>query len=98
MNINGAPFDSPMFKSHVRNVFVVIGDAVDHIDDLGSLNPILKELGAKHREYGAKTQHLEVSKTCTYTSLAVSKPHTWFKEYIVIIFNALSCIGIFKLF
>ncbi|XP_048733920.1 neuroglobin-like [Ostrea edulis] len=59
MNINGAPFDSPMFKSHVRNVFVVIGDAVDHIDDLGSLSPILKELGAKHRGYGAKKQHLE---------------------------------------
>ncbi|XP_061173333.1 neuroglobin-like [Saccostrea echinata] len=59
MNVNGAPFDSPMFKSHVRNVFTVIGDAVDHIDDLDSLSPILKELGTKHQGYGAKKQHLE---------------------------------------
>lgn len=60
MKVNGAPFDSPMFKSHVRNVFTVIGDAVNHIDDLDSLSPILKDLGVKHQGYGAKKEYLEV--------------------------------------
>lgn len=59
MKVNGAPFDSPMFKSHVRNVFTVIGDAVNHIDDLDSLSPILKDLGVKHQGYGAKKEYLE---------------------------------------
>lgn len=62
MNVNGAPFDSPMFKSHVRNVFTVIGDAVSHIDDLDSLSPILKDLGVKHQGYGAKREYLEVNR------------------------------------
>lgn len=61
MKVNGAPFDSPMFKSHVRNVFSVIGDAVNHIDDLDSLSPILKDLGVKHQGYGAKKEYLEVT-------------------------------------
>ena len=62
MNVNGAPFDSPMFKSHVRNVFTVIGDAVSHIDDLDSLSPILKDLGVKHQGYCAKREYLEVNR------------------------------------
>lgn len=72
MKVNGAPFDSPMFKSHVRNVFTVIGDAVNHIDDLDSLSPILKDLGVKHQGYGAKKEYLEVKNiyklTVVYTN------------------------------
>ena len=66
MNVNGTPFDSPMFKSHVRNVFTVIGDAVSHIDDLDSLSPILKDLGVKHQGYGAKREYLEVNRKLIY--------------------------------
>lgn len=71
MKVNGAPFDSPMFKSHVRNVFTVIGDAVNHIDDLDSLSPILKDLGVKHQGYGAKKEYLEVTTLKSISKLTV---------------------------
>lgn len=71
MKVNGAPFDSPMFKSHVRNVFTVIGDAVNHIDDLDSLSPILKDLGLKHQGYGAKKEYLEVTTLKSISKLTV---------------------------
>lgn len=48
MKVNGVFFDSLMFKSYVRNVFIVIGDVVNYIDDLDSFSFIFKDLGVKY--------------------------------------------------
>ena len=36
-----------------------VGKAVSKLDDLPSLVPVLKELGAKHASYGVKEAHCE---------------------------------------
>ncbi|KAK1793581.1 hypothetical protein P4O66_011963 [Electrophorus voltai] len=51
---------SPEFLDHVTKVMVVIDAAVNHLDDLHSLEDFLLNLGKKHHAVGVKTQSFAV--------------------------------------
>lgn len=47
-------------QAHGKKVMEKVGDAVDGLDDLDLLVPILKELGGRHVGYGVNKQLFEV--------------------------------------
>jgi len=53
-------YESPALKAHVLNVMKTVGTAVDGLDDLLKLEPVLRELGEKHVKYGVKDAHYGV--------------------------------------
>ncbi|XP_038047470.1 uncharacterized protein LOC119721462 [Patiria miniata] len=46
-------------RAHGKGVMETIGTAVDGLDDLGKIVPILKDLGTRHNVYGAKPEHFQ---------------------------------------
>ncbi|RVE57160.1 hypothetical protein OJAV_G00213670 [Oryzias javanicus] len=51
---------SPEFLDHVTKVMLVIDAAVNHLDDLHSLEDFLLNLGRKHQAVGVSTQSFAV--------------------------------------
>lgn len=47
-------------KKHALGVMETVGAAVDSIDDIDSLTPILLELGAKHVKWNIQDAHFDV--------------------------------------
>ncbi|XP_071963062.1 uncharacterized protein [Antedon mediterranea] len=45
------------FQNHSRQVMEMIGRAIQGLDDLELLVPIISDLGQRHRMYGAKPEH-----------------------------------------
>jgi hemoglobin-like flavoprotein len=44
-------------RNHIKLLFDTIGMAVDFIDDLGSLTPVIIQLGTRHHFYGVKQEY-----------------------------------------
>ena len=53
-------YGSPALKTHALGVMKTVGTAVSMLDDLSALVPVLKDLGAKHLQYGVKDAHCEL--------------------------------------
>ena len=53
----------PLFQSDLKRqgrlLMKMIATAVDHLDDLGTLVPVIQRLGQRHRVYGVKPAHYE---------------------------------------
>lgn len=53
----------PLFHSDLqqqgRLLMKMIGTAVDHLDDLGSLVPVVQKLGERHKKYGVQPGHYD---------------------------------------
>jgi hemoglobin-like flavoprotein len=52
-------YKSSALKRHALGVMTTVGKAVNMLDDLEALVPVLKELGAKHVNYGVEEAHCE---------------------------------------
>jgi hemoglobin-like flavoprotein len=54
----------PLFQTDIREqgrkLMDIIGFAVDRLDEAEKLTPTLRELGARHVEYGVKEDHYDV--------------------------------------
>lgn len=47
-------------ENHVKGVFDVVGTAVEMIDNLNQLSPVVVDLGTRHFHYGSRKEHLPV--------------------------------------
>jgi hypothetical protein len=52
-------YSSLALKRHALGVMKMVGKVVSMLDDLPALLPVLKELGAKHVNYGVSEGHCE---------------------------------------
>ncbi|XP_022090881.1 uncharacterized protein LOC110979416 [Acanthaster planci] len=50
---------NPDLRAHGKGVMETIGSVVAGLDDLGKIVPVLKDLGARHKIYGAKPGHFK---------------------------------------
>jgi len=53
-------YESPKLKSHAVGVISTVGTAVEGLNDLGALVPVLQGLGKRHVKYGVKPPHYDV--------------------------------------
>ena len=51
-------------RNHIKLLFDTIGMAVDFIDDLGSLTPVIIQLGTRHHFYGVKQEYYLIFGEC----------------------------------
>ena len=71
----------PRVRAHGTKVMQTVGSAVDRLNDLGSVVPLLQELATRHISYGVTKQHFSVimatigcfSITCYNSILKVAK-------------------------
>ena len=56
----GDIFDSPNMRKHVRKVVVAVDKAINGLNDLGTVAPLLTKLGTKHVGYGIKPEHYPI--------------------------------------
>lgn len=52
--------NSNAFMVHAHKVATSIGNAVENLEDLENLTPILKTLGYKHKKLGVKKEHYPI--------------------------------------
>lgn len=50
----------PRVRAHGTKVMHTVGSAVDRLNDLGSVVPMLQELATRHISYGVTKQHFSV--------------------------------------
>lgn len=52
---------NPQFIRHASKVGGALGSAIDHLDKPEELEELLTNLGIKHKKYGLKPEHFNVS-------------------------------------
>lgn len=52
-------FGSDGLRSHALRVMQTVDQAVQNLGSLNKIAPLLRDLGAKHRGYGASAKHCE---------------------------------------
>ena len=55
---------NPDVQKHALNVMETVGSAVDGLDDLEALTPVLLDLGAKHVQWDVQEEHFDVRRNC----------------------------------
>ncbi|XP_062503732.1 neuroglobin-like [Corticium candelabrum] len=51
---------NPDVQKHALNVMETVGSAVDGLDDLEALTPVLLDLGAKHVQWDVQEEHFDI--------------------------------------
>ncbi len=68
-----APLIKPMFKSDrdtiEKHFYELISFAVNEVEHFEDFKPQLRELGKRHKEYGAQIEHFTIIKTAFMLSL-----------------------------
>jgi len=85
-------YESERLKSHAVKVVTTVGVAVDGLNKLGELVPVLKGLGLKHIGYGIQPAHYEVVgkalimtlKAGLHTDLTPAHEAAWQKCYKIL--------------
>ena len=73
-------YESEGFKKHALNVMKHVGKAVDGLNDLDNLVPVLKSLGKRHVSYGVKKEHYPVIGQALISTLKEGLKDSWNDE------------------
>lgn len=73
-------YESEGFKKHALNVMVNVGKAVDGLNDLEALVPVLTALGKRHVGYGVKKEHYAVIGQALMDTLKTGLKDSWSDE------------------
>jgi len=73
-------YSSPALKTHALGVMQTVGTAVSMLNDVPALVPVLKELGAKHVQYGVKDPHYAIVGKALLTTLENKLGDLWTED------------------